>query len=97
MPDPAQWGTLVTAIFAGLGTLLVAMNTRRGRAAELDEEDRDELERRRDWEPDVRRWHAAERARIAEAAPAAPDLRPLPPLPPSKLKTRKPVRTDDHS
>jgi hypothetical protein len=96
MADPSSWGTLVTAIFAGFGTILVALNTRRGRAAELDEEDRDELERRRDWEPDVRRWHAAERARIAEAAPAAPDLRPLPPLPPSKLK-RKPVKADDDS
>jgi hypothetical protein len=86
-------GTIITALFAGLGTLLVALNTRRGRAAELDEEDRDELDRHRDWKPDVHRWHAAERARMAEAS--APDLRPLPSFPPSRLRKRKPVKIDD--
>lgn len=93
MLDFSGLGTLITALFAGLGTLLVALNTRRGRSAELDEEDRDELERRRDWEPSVRRWHAAERARMADAG--APDLQPLPSLPSSKLKRRKLVKSDD--
>lgn len=95
MPDPASWGTLVTAIFAGIGTVLVALNTRRGRAAELDEEDRDELERHRDWKPDVHRWHAAERARMAQAE--APDLLPLPAFPASRLKKQKRGRGDDNA
>jgi len=95
MADPSSWGTLVTAIFAGLGTLMVALNTRRSKSAELDEEDRDELERHRDWKPDVHRWHAAERARLAQAS--APDLLPLPTFPPSRLKKHKPVKSDDDS
>lgn len=89
-------GTVITALFAGLGSLLIALNTRRSKSAELDEEDHDELGRFRDWKPDVHRWHASERARMAESE--APDLRPLPPFPPSKLKKkRKPVNADDDS
>jgi hypothetical protein len=92
--DPNAWGTFVTAVLGGIGTLLVALNSRRSKTAELDEEDHDELDRFRDWRPDVHRWHGRERARMAEAG--APDLKPLPPFPPSKLnKKRKPVKTDD--
>lgn len=93
MLDFSGLGTVITAIFAGLGSLLIALNTRRSKAAELDEEDHDELDRYRDWRPDVHRWHSQERARMAESG--APDLKPLPPFPPSRLKKRKPVKTDD--
>lgn len=90
-------GTVITALFAGLGGLMVVLNGRRSKAVELDEEDKDELERFRDWRPDVVRWHAEERARMA--GERAPDLRPLPPFPKSLLKQKKtkPVKTDDDS
>lgn len=87
-------GTVITAVFAGIGGLLVVLNGRKTKSIEMDEEDRNELDRHRDWRPDVVRWHAAERARMAGAE--APELRPLPPFPePRPKKIKKPVKTDD--
>lgn len=85
-------GTLVTAIFAGIGTLLVALNGRRTRADDLDEKDKVELKNWREWYPLTLRWYARERAKMAAAG--APDLEPLPPFPPAEAK-QKPVKSDE--
>lgn len=94
MADLGDVGTLITASFAGLGGLLVALNSWRGRGREMDEADQEELSRHRRWRPMVRRWHANESARMADLG--APELADLPAFPP-RAKDEKPVKTDDDS
>lgn len=72
-------GTLVTAVFAGIGVVIVALNGRGKARAPIDEEDRTELTNLRDWRPAVLRWHSSQRAKMA--AEGAPDLDALPPYP----------------
>lgn len=73
-------GTLVTAVFAGVGVVIVALNGRGKVKAPMDEEDRGELRDLRDWRPAVLRWYAAQRAKMAAVADG-PELDPLPPYP----------------
>jgi len=83
-------GTVVTAVFAGIGTLLVALNGRRTKADDLDEADKAELKNWRNWYPTLLRWHSRQRAKMAAAD--APELEPMPPFPPPE---DKPVKSDE--
>ncbi len=84
--DLTQIGSLITAMFAGIGGLLVALNGRDRRRRQFDEEDEKELDSHREWRGDVKRWHADERARLADQGVT---LEPLPDYPPVKSKTRR--------
>lgn len=83
--DIAGLGSVITAVTAGLASLVVAFNGRGRRRDEFDEEDRQELDELRDWRSLVVRWYLTTATAAISYNFTLPDL---PAYPPEKASRR---------